>query len=289
MVNKELILNKLKSADGPISGQRLSEELNISRTAIWKNIKSLINKGYQIEAGKTGYTLNTKEDMLTPYEFDGSSEQFIYKEKATSTMDLARDLVLKNRLVNGSIIVSDTQESGVGKYKSKFESPLGGLYFTMVFLPDTPMFYNNIYPIAGTIAVHKALQEILNIQTDIRWPFENHFDNKKISGIITEYHVQNNRIKWLNLGVGINCDLKSKRRDILLNIKKTILNSIENIDSLIKEYSDLLGIIGNQTTFNIEGKTYSGWVKNIDSAGTITIESSNDIQQCFIGNSTQED
>lgn len=289
MVNKELILNKLKSATGAISGQKLSEELNISRTAIWKNIKSLINEGYQIEASKNGYTLNTKEDMLTPYEFDGSSEQFIYKEKTTSTMDLARDLVLKNRLIDGSIIVSDIQESGVGKYKNKFESPLGGLYFTMVFLPDTPMFYNNIYPIAGTIAVHKALYEILNIKTEIKWPFENHFNDKKISGIITEYHVQNNRIKWLNLGIGINCDLKSKRRDILLNIKTAILKSIDNIETLVEEYSNLLGIIGNQITLNIEGKTYKGCVKNIDSAGTITIESSNDIQQCFIGNSTQED
>lgn len=289
MVNKELILQKLKNSKKPVSGQKLSEELNISRTAIWKNIKSLINDGYQIEAGKSGYTLNTRDDMLTPYEFQGSSEQFIYKEKTTSTMDLARDLVLKNRLINETIIVSDTQESGIGKNKTKFKSPSGGLYFTMVFLPDSPMFHNNICPIAGTIAVHKALKKVLGFNTKIKWPFENHLEGEKISGILTEYHVQNNRIKWLNMGIGINIDLKSKRRDILLEIKSNIQESIKNINKLINEYTYLLGIVGSEVTFNIEGIKYSGFVQNIDTTGTITLLSNNKVQQCFIGNSTQED
>lgn len=289
MVNKEIILQKLKNSKEPVSGQRLSEELNISRTAIWKNIKSLINEGYQIEAGKSGYTLNTKDDMLTPYEFEGATQQFIYKENTSSTMDLARDLVLKNRLVNETIIVSDTQESGIGKNKTQFKSPAGGLYFTMVFLSDSPMFYNNIYPIAGTIAVHKALNKVLKYNTQIKWPFENYLNGKKISGIITEYHVEKNRIKWLNLGIGINIDLKSKRRDILLDIKSTIGESIKNINELIKEYTYLLGIIGSEATFNIEGNKYSGFVQNIDTTGTITLLSNNKVQQCFIGNSTQED
>lgn len=47
---KEEILDILKNADGYISGERISEMLNVSRTAIWKHIKSLRESGYKIES-----------------------------------------------------------------------------------------------------------------------------------------------------------------------------------------------------------------------------------------------
>lgn len=49
-MTKYKILEILRNREGEyISGEILSEQLNISRTAVWKGIHSLKEKGYKIE------------------------------------------------------------------------------------------------------------------------------------------------------------------------------------------------------------------------------------------------
>ena len=49
-----------------ISGERIAEELNISRTAVWKAVKKLQSEGYEIKAvTNRGYCLDKESDVLT--------------------------------------------------------------------------------------------------------------------------------------------------------------------------------------------------------------------------------
>ena len=47
---KEKILALLRQSNDYISGQNLCEQLNVSRTAVWKAVNALKAEGYQIEA-----------------------------------------------------------------------------------------------------------------------------------------------------------------------------------------------------------------------------------------------
>ncbi len=47
---KEKILEFLKQQEGFISGQRICDELGVSRTAVWKYMNSLKKEGYEIES-----------------------------------------------------------------------------------------------------------------------------------------------------------------------------------------------------------------------------------------------
>lgn len=47
---KQKLLELLQSTEGFLSGQELSDYLNVSRTAVWKVMKSLEEDGYEIEA-----------------------------------------------------------------------------------------------------------------------------------------------------------------------------------------------------------------------------------------------
>ena len=47
---KQKLLELLQSTEGFLSGQELSDNLNVSRTAVWKVMKSLEEDGYEIEA-----------------------------------------------------------------------------------------------------------------------------------------------------------------------------------------------------------------------------------------------
>lgn len=75
MKAKDLILNRLREASGnPVSGQDLADLCGISRTAIWKNIQSLKNAGFQISAvTNRGYLLEQESESLNTAEI----EQFL--------------------------------------------------------------------------------------------------------------------------------------------------------------------------------------------------------------------
>ena len=47
-MRKEDILKLLRAEKGYVSGEKISERLGISRTAVWKHINSLKKEGYNI-------------------------------------------------------------------------------------------------------------------------------------------------------------------------------------------------------------------------------------------------
>lgn len=57
-MTKDEILNMLRSASAPISGEEMSRALGVSRAAVWKAVDQLRQEGYAIEAAtRRGYRL----------------------------------------------------------------------------------------------------------------------------------------------------------------------------------------------------------------------------------------
>ncbi len=67
---KDKILEKLiENKEEPVSGERLANELSISRSAVWKHIKALRDEGYAIDSSTNlGYSLTSTPDLLSPGE-----------------------------------------------------------------------------------------------------------------------------------------------------------------------------------------------------------------------------
>ena len=65
---RDEVLEFLRQNQGSfVSGQDMSEACHVSRTAIWKHIKALRQKGYKIESyTKRGYRLLEEPDLLSP-------------------------------------------------------------------------------------------------------------------------------------------------------------------------------------------------------------------------------
>ena len=97
---RERILEILRSKmPAPVSGEVLSQELAVSRTAIWKHIQALKNEGYTIESvPKKGYILKEVPDRLKPAEVVANlktkwlGHHIHYCELTTSTNELAKRL-----------------------------------------------------------------------------------------------------------------------------------------------------------------------------------------------------
>ena len=66
MKTYEKIFDILSQADDYVNGEKIAQELGISRTSIWKAIQKLEKEGIQIESVKNrGYRL-TAGDLLIP-------------------------------------------------------------------------------------------------------------------------------------------------------------------------------------------------------------------------------
>ena len=116
---------------------------------------------------------------------------------------------LLNKIKNGEIdnfpyvVMAKTQTAGRGRYKRKWESALGGLYFS---IGDKFFKLNGILKISMNVAaiLHKFLKnrfETGNIF--IKWPNDIYFGDKKLSGILTE-NLFFGDIVYNVIGVGIN-------------------------------------------------------------------------------------
>ena len=62
------MIDILKKADGPVSGQSLSSAFNVSRQIIVKDINSLRSKGYPIISTARGYVLDHRDEVIKVFK-----------------------------------------------------------------------------------------------------------------------------------------------------------------------------------------------------------------------------
>src|SRR5690625_2137053 len=117
----KLIRLLANNKDEYISGQLLSEQLNISRSAIWKQMKTLEKAGYQIEGkSKLGYRIISVPDTLNQdtlqwkLETDWLGKKIIPKDTTTSTQFDAHQLVQED-IEHGTVVIADEQTKGKGR------------------------------------------------------------------------------------------------------------------------------------------------------------------------------
>ena len=67
MTTKEILLDFLERNQGKyISGQEIAEQLQLSRTSVWKAVKALQQQGYPIQAvSNKGYCLLEESDIFS--------------------------------------------------------------------------------------------------------------------------------------------------------------------------------------------------------------------------------
>ena len=115
---KEKILEFLKQQDGFVSGQRICDELGVSRTAVWKYMNSLKKEGYEIESvTRKGYRLLQSPDLLTTEEILSSMKKQSVGEKAVHRTEVS--MWQTSRLAERD----EEEESGYLRQEKMFSLP----------------------------------------------------------------------------------------------------------------------------------------------------------------------
>lgn len=208
---KAEILKALRQRASYISGQELCNQLDVSRTAIWKTIKQLKEEGYQIEAVQNkGYRIVAEPDNLSAHmlastcKTSWAGKKVYYFEQLDSTNIMAKKLA-EEEAEHGSIVVAEVQTLGRGRRGREWSSPKScGIWATIILKADILPEKAPMLTIVKAMAVMKAISRITGLKPLIKWPNDILLENKKVCGILTEMSAQIDYINYVVIGVGIN-------------------------------------------------------------------------------------
>ncbi len=149
-----------------------------------------------------------------------------YFDSIESTNDYSADLIEKNQgrdleKLNGTLILAEKQMNGRGRFKHKWLSPRGGLWFSLIIITDIhPVELPNLTLIAA-FSVSEALLDIYNINVDIKWPNDLYYGEYKFGGILSELK-KFGQLQAIILGTGINVNIDDKALGKLDNMATSI-------------------------------------------------------------------
>ena len=215
MGTKEKLLSLFEEQKGTyLSGEEIAERLSVSRTAVWKAVKSLRNEGYEIDAvPNKGYSLSVHTDILSAqgiqkYLNGACRDMELYVLPETgSTNTLLREKANAGA-AEGCTIIAGAQTEGRGRMGRSFYSPADtGIYMSILLRPVelTPVQAVGLTTMAA-VAACEAIEEVSGRQAQIKWVNDIFMDGKKVSGILTEaaLGLESGSLDYVIVGIGIN-------------------------------------------------------------------------------------
>lgn len=200
---------------GYTSGEDMAKKCEVSRNAVWKAIRDLREKGYNIEAvSNKGYRLSDNNDIISAEGIKAclpagyEKAEILAYDSLQSTNNMAKELAM-NGGVHGTVIVAARQTMGRGRKDHTFFSPKGGLYMSIILKPEF-LFSTDSDEVTSFVgkAVIGAIRELTGIETYIDGINDLYVDGKKICGILLESgsEFDSNTLQWIVAGIGINFD-----------------------------------------------------------------------------------
>ena len=318
------ILSFLKAHESEfLSGQDMSDILKISRVAVWKDIKKIRLLGYKIESKQNlGYRLVDSSELLLPWEITQNlntkflGKRVYYFDSTDSTQNFAMEIA-SNDKENGTVVISKKQTGGRGRMKRKWKSPTGGIWMSIIIHPKFDVSYTTLVPIATSLALCMAIEKILKIKPELKWPNDVTLKGKKVAGVLVDTSIISNEIENVVLGIGIN--FKIKPHELASTIKKTpnfygvatlvkkneralplvhqFLYELENVFQLINsrrikkiksEWTKRSSTIGRNVSIITSEGNVNGKAIKIDSDGALIISNGKKAERILVGDITHD-
>ena len=226
MDKKEQVLQYLKENQGFLSGEDICEKLQVSRTAVWKMIKLLREEGYEIEAvTNKGYRLLPSDSVYNAPEITGRlhtkwiGKNLTFLEETASTNLLAKAAGEGNGK-HGDVFVARTQNGGRGRLGRSWSATDGGVYFTILLRPQNGSI-QSVMPLTllAGLAVCESIRRQSGLLAQIKWPNDVLVDQKKVCGILCEMATEEDQIKYIVVGIGVNIENEPFDESIAFSLK----------------------------------------------------------------------
>ena len=211
MSTSEKILTILDENRGEyISGERLADMLGVSRTAIWKAMKKLVDEGYNIESvTNKGYMMSENTDVLS----ETSIRKYL-REETNVILDVRKtvestNVVMKDYvdMPEGYVIAAAEQTGGIGRLGRPFKSPKNtGIYFSILLKPVIDYKDVTLLTVIAAVSICEAIEKYSDKKPQVKWVNDVFIGDKKVSGTLTQasMSMENLHPEYVIVGTGIN-------------------------------------------------------------------------------------
>jgi len=295
------VLEILRSRSGYVSGSEIAKELGLSRSTINKIVNELRRVGYVIETHpRLGYRLLDVDDLSLAPQYppivEGRRISIHYLERCGSTQDVA-DSLAREGAPEGTIVVAEELTNARGRLSRKWFAPRGGLWLTVVLRPRF-VEYLHALSLAVGVAISKALESLLGVETRLKWPNDVLLNGRKLGGVLIEARAEADRVDYVLVGIGINVnnDLPPEVERVATTLSKELGRRVPRVPllravirSLFDEYDRILrgrvsdvvrdwkersATIGRRVRVRlVDGSVIEGSAVDVDSVGRLVVES----------------
>lgn len=305
-------------ADGQFhSGADLAARLNISRTAIWKQLNALTDFNIRFSAvnGK-GYRLDFPLERL--------NQDAIFSYLEERTLPLVNSLEIFDQIAStnsyllqraqenaptGTVCFAEQQTAGKGRRGRQWVSPFGhNIYLSILWrFQASPLAISGLSLAIG-IAVVRTLRSLYTAPFQLKWPNDIYFDGKKLGGILIEVSGESEGPCFAIIGLGLNIFLpKSETKTItqpwtdltqitgtpaigrnalagdLLNHLLAVITEFEKngLSSFSGEWRKYDSLKDKPVTLYLGQRSYQGIVQGINDNGLLLLSLPNGTTQAF--------
>ena len=219
-------------------------------------------------------------------------------DEVGSTMDVARGIVLAGA-PHGTFVRAETQRTGRGRFSRRWESGTGDSLLTSVVLRMPPVGVGAPLSVAGSLAVHETVEEILGVQCEIKWPNDVQVGGRKIAGVLVESQITTDGTGFAILGIGLNVNLTPEafagiaetatslaiesggpmdvdrvEEALLRHLDKALTALANGATSVIAQWRKHLATLGEQVNVHTRDGVVSGEAVNVDEQGALLLRDS---------------
>lgn len=204
------------------SGEALAALLGVSRTAVWKQLNRLMDRGVLLERTRgRGYRLIEAPDILDRHAILSGIDK---NRSQRVTLDVHKKIDSTNRALMSDkdpgsdairLCVADHQSAGRGRRGRHWISPPGeNVYLSMgVGLTGGFAELGGLSLVVG-LAVAQALESMGLANPRLKWPNDILVNARKLSGVLIELQGELDGAIRVVIGVGINVHMGNKEQRV---------------------------------------------------------------------------
>lgn len=210
-----------------------------------------------------------------------------------TTQSHVQEAVAANE-AEGLVVQALMQESGKGRQGNQWSSPIGNLYMSILLRPTCALERAGELAFVVAVALSMALDDYIEPSKHtktLKWPNDVLIDGLKLSGILLESDIKDNKLNALIIGMGVNIfkppELATSLNDIseIPVYVNTVRDNILDKLSYYYEFWQKKGFapvreawlkqahgLGQPMTARLPNASYKGIFKGLTEEGSLILE-----------------
>ncbi len=300
------------------SGQTLARHLGVSRGAVWKALKKMV-QDFELDIQSVrgrGYRLEKPIEFL-----DGEKIQAALKANTGALLtdiEVHKSLNSTNRHLyelaragakSGHVVLAEHQKAGRGRRGRVWVSPFAqNIYLSLLWRFDFGLARLSGLSLMVAVAVARALHRIAGLEPELKWPNDIQHHGHKLSGNLLEVQGESDGPCAVVIGVGVNVSMPAAVEDIdqpwtdLLRasdkqISRNLLSAAildelvlglldfnkSGLKTFISDWQRWDGIRGKSVRLIFADHEIEGQVQGVDAQGALVLKNKNGLRHYHMG------